>query len=144
MYSIDGNSTRLEDSIRIRILKYTYKDCGMIENFEQQATMFNGLADPTRLKLLRLLCSQKEPGALCVGALTGLLGISQPAVSQHLRILKSAGLARGQRQGYYIHYSVDLEAVKRCQELLIGIISPGERAEGGPCSNCDKGKTQKT
>ena len=112
----------------------------MIENVEQQAVIFNALADPTRLKLLRLLRNQKEPNALCVGALTGLLGISQPAVSQHLRVLKSVGLVKGQRRGYHIHYSVDLEAIKRCQELIGGIVTAGKQAEGDPCSNCDKGE----
>jgi len=143
VYSIDCDLTRLEGLIKISISKYTYKDCKIIENIEQQAITFNALADPTRLKLLRLLCNQKEPDALCVGALAGLLGISQPAVSQHLRILKSVGLVKGQRRGYYIHYSVDLEANERCQELLTGIISPGKQEEGDPCLNCEKGKSQK-
>ncbi len=115
----------------------------MMENVEQQAAIFNALADPTRLKLLRLLCNQHGPDALCVGALTGLLGISQPAVSQHLKVLKSVGLVKGQRRGYRIHYSVDLEAAKRCQELMAGILSLGKQAAGDPCSNCDKGGNQK-
>lgn len=55
----------------------------MLKNVEEQAAIFGALADPTRLKLLRLLCNQKDPDALCVTALAGLLGISQPAVSQH-------------------------------------------------------------
>jgi len=115
----------------------------MIESIEQQAAIFNALADPTRLKLLKLLRDQQEPDALCVGALTSLLGITQPAVSQHLKVLKSVGLVKGQRRGYHIHYSVNLDTIKLCQELVGGIISQGKQVEGDPCSNCDKGKNQK-
>ena len=115
----------------------------MRESIEQQAATFNALADPTRLKLLRLLCNQKEPDALCVGAITGLLGISQPAVSQHLRILKSVGLVKGQRRGYHIHYSVDLEAVKRCRKLMAVFLNSSKQAEGDPCSNCEQLKTKR-
>ncbi len=111
-----------------------------MDNIEHQATIFSALADPTRLKLLKLLRRQQDPDALCVGALTGLLGITQPAVSQHLRVLKSAGLVKGQRRGYHVHYSVDLETIKHCQELVGEIGSSGEQAEGDPCSNCNKGK----
>lgn len=115
----------------------------MIENIEQEAEIFNALADPTRLKLLKLLRSQQNTDALCVGALTGLLGITQPAVSQHLKVLKSVGLVNGQRRGYHIHYSVNLEAIKRCQDLLAEVIISGKQVQGDPCSNCDKGKNSK-
>jgi ArsR family transcriptional regulator len=112
----------------------------MKDTVNEQAAIFGALADPTRLKLLKLLHSQQESDALCVGALTNLLGITQPAVSQHLRILKSAGLVSGERRGYHIHYSVNLEAMKRCQRLLGGLAGPGKQAGRDPCSNCDKGK----
>ena len=66
-----------------------------MEDAEEQTAIFGALADPTRLKLLKLLCSQEEPDALCVNALTGLLGITQPAVSQHLKVLKDSGWISG-------------------------------------------------
>jgi DNA-binding transcriptional ArsR family regulator len=102
-----------------------------------QASVFAALADPTRLRLLRLLCSQHEPDALCVNALVGLLGISQPAISQHLRVLKSIGLVRGERRGYHVHYSVDSEALKRYQKLISETLSLGEQEQEDPCKNCD-------
>ena len=114
----------------------------MKDNYEQ-AAIFSVLADPTRLKLLKLLCSQKDPDALCVNALTGLLGISQPAVSQHLKVLKSIGLVTGQRRGYHIHYSVDPDAIKHCQELLTEALNLGEKTEEDPCKNCIGGSKQK-
>ncbi|MBW2432531.1 MAG: winged helix-turn-helix transcriptional regulator [Deltaproteobacteria bacterium] len=67
------------------------------------------LADENRLRILRmLLCSD-----LCVGALANHLGISKPAVSQHLRILRKAELVRGEKRGYWTHYRVDKEALTR-------------------------------
>jgi ArsR family transcriptional regulator len=87
-------------------------------SIEEQAVLFSILADPTRLRLLRLLSRQREPDALCVNALAGLLGVTQSAVSQHLRILKNAGLVKGERRGYHIHYFVNREALERCRNLV--------------------------
>ena len=84
----------------------------------KQAVIFKALGDPTRLRLLKLLCEQRKPDALCVNALVGLLGVSQPAISQHLRVLKSAGLVKGERRGYHVHYAVDPEAIKTYQKLF--------------------------
>ena len=83
--------------------------------------MFKALADPTRLRIVEILCHQHEPEALCVNALAGLLDITQSAVSQHLRILKNVGLVRGERQGYHVHYAVDFDTVKRFHEIALGI-----------------------
>ena len=85
---------------------------------EKQAALFSVLADPTRLKLLRLLTQQREPNALCVNALAYRLGVTQPAVSQHLKILKDAGLVQGEKRGYRAHYFVKQEALKKARELI--------------------------
>ena len=53
----------------------------------KSADIFSALADPTRLKLLRLLMQQQEPNALCVNALAYCLGVTQSAISQHLKVL---------------------------------------------------------
>jgi DNA-binding transcriptional ArsR family regulator len=108
---------------------------------EQQAALFGVLADPTRLKLLRLLARQQEPNALCVNALAYQLGVTQSAVSQHLRVLKSAGLVKGERRGYRIHYFVSQEAITRAQgqvlsalELEVGgseKVEPEKKNDGG-------------
>jgi ArsR family transcriptional regulator len=85
---------------------------------EEQAALFSVLADPTRLKLLRLLLRQREPDALCVNALAFRLGVTQPAISQHLKVLKDAGLVQGEKRGYRAHYFVKQEALKKAQELI--------------------------
>ena len=114
----------------------------MVGNTEEQAAIFGALADPTRLRLIKLLCHQKEPDALCVNALTGLLGITQPAVSQHLKVLKSAGLVTGQRRGYHIHYSLKPGAIQRCQSIMADTLSTEEPIEPVPCQDCSERRDQ--
>src|SRR4030066_529322 len=85
---------------------------------KEQAQLFAALADPTRLKLLQILCHQSPPGCRCVNNLSQLMGITQPAVSQHLRVLKNVGLVTGERRGFRMHYMIDPEGLKRCQGIL--------------------------
>jgi len=72
------------------------------------AEVFKALGDPTRLKIIKLIISMGNN--LCVGAIANKLKITQPAVSQHLRILKNAGLAKANRKGYHIHYSINSDS----------------------------------
>lgn len=108
---------------------YLYEGRKMKDTIKDQASIFAALADPTRLRLLKLLCSQHKPDALCVNALASLLGVTQPAISQHLRVLKSIGLVRGERRGYHVHYSVDPEALNRYQKLITETLSLGEQGQ---------------
>jgi DNA-binding transcriptional ArsR family regulator len=64
--------------------------------------LFRTLADPTRRALFERLCREGEQ---TVGALTAQAGISQPAVSKHLGILKRAGLVLDRPEGRQTHYS---------------------------------------
>jgi DNA-binding transcriptional ArsR family regulator len=112
------------------------------ENTTEQASVFSALADPTRLKLVKLLCRQRDPDALCVNALAGFLGVTQSAVSQHLRVLRAIGLVTGQRRGYHIHYSINPEAVKRCQKMMSVALSIEEPSEENLCQNCNEGRKQ--
>jgi DNA-binding transcriptional ArsR family regulator len=96
---------------------------------EQQAVVFKVLADPTRLQLVKHLCHQHEPDALCVNALAELLGITQSAVSQHLRILKGIGLVRGERRGYSIHYCIDHQTLERCHQIILSALAGEDTSE---------------
>jgi DNA-binding transcriptional ArsR family regulator len=93
------------------------------KNTEQQAVIFRALGDPTRLKLVKLLCRQSVPDALCVNALASRLGITQSAVSQHLRVLRSIGLVKGEKRGYYVHYRINHEALEGCRELVAAALT---------------------
>jgi len=90
---------------------------------EEQAMVFSALADPTRLKLVKLLCRQDQPDALCVNALAGLLDVTQSAVSQHLRVLKAISLVKGERRGYRIHYHINRDIMEHCREQVLAALT---------------------
>jgi DNA-binding transcriptional ArsR family regulator len=73
-----------------------------------QDMLFRTLADPTRRALFERLCREGEQ---TVGALTARAGVSQPAVSKHLGVLKQAGLVRDRHEGRQTHYSAQLRAL---------------------------------
>lgn len=75
---------------------------------QAQDLLFRTLADPTRRALFERLCREGEK---TVGDLTARAGISQPAVSKHLGILKAAGLVRDRHQGRQTHYRADVRAL---------------------------------
>ena len=71
-------------------------------------TLFRTLADPTRRAIFERLCREGEQ---TVGALTAQAGVSQPAVSKHLGVLKRAKLVRDRHEGRQTHYSAQLNAL---------------------------------
>jgi ArsR family transcriptional regulator len=97
------------------------------EDTEELLSFFTALADSTRLKLIKLLCEQHEPGALCVNALAYSLGVTQSAVSQHMRVLRAAGLVKSKRYGYHIHYFINQDVLQRCSELMSTILRSQSR-----------------
>ncbi len=94
--------------------------------------LFKALSDPTRLEILVRL----SDGDLCVGALAYRLGVTHSAVSQHLRVLREAGLVEGQRRGPRVHYAVRREQVRAASEQVSEWLSrlgaqPDERGAAG-------------
>ena len=70
--------------------------------------LFRTLSDPTRRSIFERLCREGEQ---TVGALTAQSGVSQPAVSKHLGVLRHAGLVRDRHEGRQTHYSAQLAAL---------------------------------
>jgi DNA-binding transcriptional ArsR family regulator len=70
--------------------------------------LLKALADPTRRAIFERLCREGEQ---TVGALTARAGVSQPAVSKHLGVLRQAGLVRDRRAGRETHCSAQLGAL---------------------------------
>ncbi|MDJ0987309.1 MAG: metalloregulator ArsR/SmtB family transcription factor [Desulfobacterales bacterium] len=93
-----------------------------MDKVEKLVDIFKALSDPTRLRLVKLLndCPPGvcQGGPLCVNALAHQLGVTQSAVSQHLRILRQAGLVNGDRRGSFMHYSLDPDGLKKYREAL--------------------------
>jgi len=93
----------------------------------EPAEIFKVLSVKTRVKIIELL---KANGALGVKEISNRLGITLPAVSQHLKILKQAGLVRSERQGYWIPYSINEDAMEGCREILNEVCSCGCQGSG--------------
>ena len=93
----------------------------------EPAEIFKVLSVETRVKIIELL---KANGALGVKEISNRLGITLPAVSQHLKILKQAGLVRCERQGYWIPYSINEEAMEGCREILNEVCTCGCQGSG--------------
>ena len=93
----------------------------------EPAEIFKVLSVETRVKIINIL---KANGALGVKEISKKLGITPPAVSQHLKILKQAGLVRSERQGYWIPYSINEEAMEDCREILNEVCSCGCQGTG--------------
>lgn len=71
------------------------------------ACMLKALGEPMRLKIYQALLERKH----CVRSLSKKLGISESAISQHLKIMKEAGLVYGEKYGYHMHYLPSQEAI---------------------------------
>ena len=93
----------------------------------EPSEMFKVLAVETRVKIIDLL---KTEGPLGAKKISELLGITPAAVSQHLRILRQVGLVRSERDGYWIPYSIDEDAMHNCREMLTEVCTCGCQGTG--------------
>jgi ArsR family transcriptional regulator len=89
--------------------------------------MFKALAVETRVRILELLKAQGPLGSKEIARLTG---ITPAAASQHLKILKQAGLVRSERQGYWIPYAVNPEVLEQYRRRLSEVCTCGCRGSG--------------
>ena len=85
------------------------------------AEFFKILAADKRIGIIE----QLKRGKMTVNALGETLGITQSAVSQHLRILKSAGLVNNERRGYHTYYTLNQEAMEMYRQRLNRVCSCG-------------------
>jgi DNA-binding transcriptional ArsR family regulator len=106
--------------------------------------VFNAVAEPSRRDILSFLAGDERS----VGEIVDALDLSQPSVSKHLRVLREVGLVRSRRDGRYVQYSVDAEAIRplyewadtfrrywrnqlaRIKERAESTASPGDRSPG--------------
>ena len=88
---------------------------------KEAAELFKLLSVDKRIEIVELL----KRGPMNVKALAEELGVTQSAVSQHLRVLKAAGLVEDERQGYWIYYSLNRDALEKCRLRLNRICTCG-------------------
>ena len=79
------------------------------------AALAKALADSNRLKVLHFLASQEGP--LCACDIVDYVGLSQPTVSHHLKVLREAGLLQAKRSGLWMFYWLDPKAAKSLGNL---------------------------
>ncbi|QPM66954.1 ArsR/SmtB family transcription factor [Atribacter laminatus] len=80
---------------------------------DKAARIFKVLSDETRLRIIDLLKNQ----SLCVNALAHFLGVTNAAISQHLRILRDANLVIGEKKGYFVHYHINEETLSEWEVI---------------------------
>jgi ArsR family transcriptional regulator len=84
---------------------------------QQLAGVLKALADPARLRLLSLIQAREDAEA-CVCHLTEPLGLTQPTVSHHLKVLHEAGLLARERRGVWVYYQVVPDALRTLADLI--------------------------
>ncbi len=94
---------------------------------KKQAELFKVLGVDTRIRIIEIL---KQKGPLGANEMSEMLGITPSAVSQHLKVLRHAGLVRNERKGYWIPYEIDLVALEKCGEFLSNICTCGCKGTG--------------
>ena len=91
------------------------------------AEIFKVLSVDTHVNIIELL---KANGALGVKDISAKLGLTPPAISQHLKILKQAGMVRSERKGYWIPYTINVEAMENCRKVLDEVCTCGCQGTG--------------
>ena len=84
------------------------------------ARIFKVLSVDTRVSMVQML--QERP--LCVNALAARLDITHSAASQHLRILREAGVVSAEKDGYWVHYSLNEETIATWADAIEGFLDP--------------------
>ncbi len=92
---------------------------------DRLARCARALAAPTRLRIVALLRGR----ALCVNALAGQLDVTQGAVSQHLRVLRDAGIVVSDKRGYFVHYRLNEGALATWRQEMEQLLD----VKRGPC-----------
>lgn len=76
--------------------------------------MLKALGEPTRYLIFQQLLIRKH----CVRSLSKTIGITESAISQHMKVLREAGLVYGERYGYHIHYLPEQEALNALESAF--------------------------
>ena len=100
---------------------------------EKLARLFKILSVDTRIRILNLI----KERALCVNALSRALKITPAAVSQHLRVLRDAGLVTAEKRGYFVHYKANpakMKEINRAASQLLEIKKGKEKENSGRLS----------
>ena len=91
--------------------------------------MLKVLSVGTRVRMIQLL----KRGPLCVGALAARLEVTQGAVSQHLRVLREAGIVVAHRRGLFVHYGLNERVIGNWRAAIDRLLGPGSPRQTCAC-----------
>lgn len=116
---LDGCVVRMVDPARVAGTRSKLLE---LDEAEQLAVLFRLLGDRSRVRILFALA---EAGELCVCDLAAAVDVAEPAVSQALRLLRTAGVVRSRRDGRTVWYRLDDEHVRMLLDLSRTHLSHG-------------------
>ena len=116
---LDGCAVRMVDPARVADTRQRLLD---LDEAERLAVLFRLLGDRSRVRILFALA---EAGELCVCDLAAAIDVAEPAVSQALRLLRTAGVVRTRRDGRTVWYRLDDEHVRLLLDLSRTHLSHG-------------------
>ena len=73
-------------------------------NLKEMEKIIKALADKNRLRIIYLLNGKRD---ICVCEITDIIGLSQPTISSHLRLLENAGLVESDKDGLWVNYNIN-------------------------------------
>ena len=91
-------------------------------NAKKTAVIFKAFCDENRIRILQLLIS----GEKCACKLLEEMNITQPTLSNHMKILVDSGIVNGRKEGKWMQYSISKEGLEKAQEYLDSLKSNGK------------------
>ena len=103
----------------------------------RMAPVFRAFGDLNRMKVIKILASNPEE-SLCVSEIAGQIGITQPATSQHIKVLSDVGVLKRKRVKNRTYYSIDSKRLKEYNDIINHMFRMAfVRCEyDGDCENC--------
>lgn len=96
----------------------------MAREADELARILKVLSVGTRVRIVQILKGR----TLCVGAMASQLDVTQGAVSQHLRVMRDAGLVIDEKRGYYVHYRLNEQTLARWRGQIDDLLAPSPAA----------------
>ncbi len=107
-----------------------------MDDARQLARSLKVLSVATRVRIVQLLRRR----ALCVNALAARLDVPQGAVSQHLRVMRDAGLVIDEKHGYFVHYRLNEDTLAAWREEIAELLAGPDGEAGRQAVECKAGK----
>ena len=86
----------------------------MKKKYEQAALLFRALSDPNRLAIIDMIKTEEK----CACKILEELQITQPTLSHHMKILCEAGFVESNKQGKWMHYTINVEGFNNAKKIL--------------------------